>query len=183
MDKHDEAVFLRAQQGDRSAFGLLVQRYQDRVYSMARKVLQQPQDAQDATQQAFLYAWQKRHTYTPQWRFQTWLYRIVTNICIDEYRRQQRRRPAAETLLDTLAGAPSPAREYERQERCQTVAAALAQVPLQARIVMILCYVDELSYAEIARIRGISVHTVKSQLRRAKALLRQHLHTVVKEEL
>ena len=117
MHCNDEAILIRAQQGDRNAFGLLVQRYQDRVYSMARRILPQPQDAQDATQQAFLQAWQKRQTYNPRWRFCTWLYRIVTNICIDEYRRQQRRQPLGDTHLAWLPAPPAPAQEYERDER------------------------------------------------------------------
>jgi RNA polymerase sigma-70 factor (ECF subfamily) len=176
MNCNDEAIFARAQQGDRSAFGLLVQRYQDRAYSIALKILHHQHDAEDATQQAFLQAWQKRQTYNSRWRFSTWLYRIATNICIDEYRRQQRRQPVSDTLLASLATPNSPAQEYEHQEWRQAFEAALAHVPVEARMVLMLCYMEGLSYAEVANIRGISVHTVKSQLRRAKTLLRQRLN-------
>jgi RNA polymerase sigma-70 factor (ECF subfamily) len=175
VDGNDEAIFIRAQQGDRSAFGLLVQRYQDRVYSMALKILHHRHDAQDATQQAFLQAWEKRQTYTPRWRFCTWFYRIVTNVCIDEYRRQQRRRQVPDACLTSYPAPNSPAREYEHLERYRALATALTQVSVEARTVLVLCYMAGLSYAEIASIRGISVHTVKSQLRRAKTLLRQRL--------
>ncbi len=171
----DEATFAQAQAGDPDAFGVLVRRYQHQVYAIALRILHQPHDAQDAAQQAFLHAWQKRRTYDPRWRFRTWLYRIVTNVCIDEYRRQQRRQQAARLLPSTAGRAPSPAQSYERSESRQALATALAQLPLQARIVFVLCYVDGLSYADVAHIRGISVQTVKSQLRRAKALLRRHL--------
>ncbi|MGQ4807689.1 ECF RNA polymerase sigma factor SigE [Candidatus Entotheonellaceae bacterium PAL068K] len=175
MNCNDEAVLIRAQQGDRSAFGLLVQRYQDRVYRMALNILHQQQDAQDAAQQAFLQAWQKRQTYNPRWRFSTWLYRIVTNICIDEYRRQQRRPRLPDTYLASLTAPHAPAHEYERHERCQALTTALGRLPVEARIVLVLCYMEGLSYGDIARVRGISTHTVKSQLRRGKALLRQRL--------
>jgi RNA polymerase sigma-70 factor (ECF subfamily) len=177
----DETVFAQAQQGDRSAFGLLVQRYQDRAYSVARKILPQPHEARDATQQAFLYVWQKREDYNPRWRFCTWLYRIVTNVCIDEYRRQQRHQVVTETLLEAWPAPDCPAQVYEQAERCRVLRAALERVPVEARIVLVLCYMEGLSYAEIARVRGISVHTVKSQLRRAKALLRQHLAAYAEE--
>jgi RNA polymerase sigma-70 factor (ECF subfamily) len=176
MNDNDEMIFARAQQGDHSAFGLLVQRYQDRVYSIALKILRHQHDAEDATQQAFLHAWQKRQAYNPKRRFCTWLYRIVTNVCIDEYRRQQRRQsPPADVLLSALQAPNTPAREYEHRERCRTLATALQHVPVEARMVLVLCYMEGLSYAEVARIRGISLQTVKSQLRRAKALLRQRL--------
>ena len=183
MHANDEMLFARAQQGDHGAFGQVVQRYQNRLYSVALKILHHPHDAEDATQQAFLQAWQKRHLYDPKWHFSTWIYRIVSNVCIDEYRRQQRRQPIADTRLTALVAPHSPAHEIERQERCQTVAAALQDVPVEARLVLVLCYMDGLSYAEVAKIRGISVHTVKSQLRRAKALLRQRLTPKDKETI
>lgn len=181
MDCTDEAVFAQAQQGDRSAFGLLVHRYQARVYSIALRMLHHEQDAQDATQQAFLFAWQKRHTYNPRWRFRTWLYRITTNVCIDEYRRQQRQPLAPDFALTAHPASPSPAPDYEHRECYAAFEAALTRLPIAARTVLVLCYLDGLSYAEVARIRGITVHTVKSQLRRAKALLRQHLRSYAKE--
>jgi RNA polymerase sigma-70 factor (ECF subfamily) len=175
MTCSDEALFARVQQDDRGAFGLLVQRYQNRVYSVALKMLQHQHDAEDASQQAFLQIWQKRRLYNAKWRFNTWLYRIVTNVCIDEYRRCQRRHLVPDTQLASLAAPHTPALDYEQQERCQMLTEALQCVPVEARMVLILCYMEELSYAEAASIRGISVHTVKSQLRRAKTLLRQHL--------
>jgi RNA polymerase sigma-70 factor (ECF subfamily) len=181
VDCNDEVVFARAQAGDRSAFGLLVHRHQDRAYSIALRLLRHQEDAQDAVQQAFLAAWQKRHTYHPRGRFRTWLYRIVTNVCIDTYRRQQRRQQAPDSTLSTLAAPHSPASDYERRECYAAFEAALARLPVEARTVLVLCYLDGFSYAEVARIRGITVHTVKSQLRRAKALLRQHLTPHVKE--
>lgn len=175
MTASDEALFARVQQDDQGAFGLLVKRYQNRIYSMALKMLQHRHDAEDACQQAFLQMWQKRHLYDAKWRFNTWLYRIVTNVCIDEYRRGQRRQLMPERVPMSSTAPSSPAQAYEQRERCRLLTDALQYVPLEARLLLILCYMEGLSYAEAASIRGISVHTVKSQLRRAKALLRQHL--------
>jgi RNA polymerase sigma-70 factor (ECF subfamily) len=150
---------------------------------MALKILHHQHDAQDAAQQAFLQAWQKRQTYDPQWCFSTWLYRIVTNVCIDEYRRQQRQQRTPAACLAPFSAPNPPAQAYEYQERRQVVAMALTRVPIEARMVLVLCYMEGLSYAEVANIRGISVHTVKSQLRRAKALLRQYLNPEGEETL
>jgi RNA polymerase sigma-70 factor (ECF subfamily) len=175
VDCSDEAIFSRAQQGDHTAFGLLVQRYQDRVYSLALRFLHCPHDAQDTAQQAFLQLWHKRHAYNARWRFKTWLYRLVTNLCIDQYRRHQRRPQAPATTLATLPSSHSPAHDYEQREQRASLSAALAHLAPEARIVLTLCYLEELSYKEIAQIRGMSVNTVKSHLRRAKAQLRHHL--------
>lgn len=177
MTCSDERLFVRVQQGDQGAFGRLVQRYQNRIYSMALKMLHHQHDAEDASQQAFLQVWQNRQLYNPKWRFNTWLYRIVANVCIDEYRRGQRRLLTPAGLPASAPAPPSPAQAYEQQERCQRLTQALQHVPIEARLLLILCYMEGLSYAEAANIRGISVHTVKSQLRRAKALLRQRLHS------
>lgn len=173
VDCSDENIFALIQQGDHGAFEQLLKRYQDRVYSTALKVLRHPQDAQDAAQQAFLQVWQKRHYYDPRWRFSTWLYRIVINICIDEYRRRGRRGLASEAILDSVPAADCPARDYERMERKHALSAGLAQMPLEDRIVLVLCYLEGMSHGEVARVRGISVHTVKKRLHRAKALLRE----------
>ena len=104
----DDALVIQVQQGDQRAFGLLMQRYQDRLYSVAPSILHQIQNAQDAAEQAFLQLWQKRHTYNPRWRFTTWMYRIVTNICIDEHRCQQRRLQVPQDVLSLLPRLVTP---------------------------------------------------------------------------
>ena len=180
MDCSDETIFARIQQGDQDAFEALMQRYQDRLYTIALKILQQPHDAQDAVQQAFLQIWQKRKTFNPKRRLSSWLYRVLTNICIDEYRRRQRRKPASETALENLIAPGSPVKDLEQTERRRALHSALARVPLEERIALVLCYMEGLSYAEVAKARGISVHTVKGRLRRAKTLLREHLQGLMR---
>src|SRR6185503_4176992 len=108
--------------------------------------------------------------YRPEWSVSTWLYRVLTNACVDEIRRR-RARPE-EPLLERAAGrsAPGPGPEARLD-----VARGLAQVPTEARVLLTLRYVEGLSYGELARVRGISVNTVKSQLKRGKDILRAAL--------
>jgi RNA polymerase sigma-70 factor (ECF subfamily) len=106
--------------------------------------------------------------YRSEWAVSTWLYRIVTNVCVDEMRRRASRQAEDADEPGASGAAASPAGRVE-------LAQALERVPREARVLLALRYVDGLSYGELARIRGISVNTVKSQLARGKAILRATL--------
>lgn len=168
----DEALFRQVQAGRRDAFASLVERYQHRAFGVALRILGRRQDAEDAVQQAFLRLYEARAQYDPKWRLSTWFYRILTNTCVDELRR---RRPLAP--LEEWDGASSerPDRTLERSERDGLLHAALAKIPLEARIALTLYYGDGKSYREIGEIRGISVNTVKTHLRRGRLALRKIL--------
>jgi RNA polymerase sigma-70 factor (ECF subfamily) len=99
----------------------------------------------------------------------TWLYRILTNVCVDELRRRATRAAydgAERSAVAARGRAPGEGIDLSR---------ALARVPREARVLLALRYTDGLSYEELAQVRGISVNTVKSQLARGKALLRDEL--------
>lgn len=163
----------RIAQRDEAAFAHLIEQYGGRLLAVARRLLGSRADAEDAVQRAFLQCYTGASSYRPQWAVSTWLYRILTNICVDELRRRVTRtaydtRLAVE-LLGQGSGERQPPAAYLDLYR------ALERVPREARVLVALHYVDGLSYGELARIRGISVNTVKSQLARGKALLRAEL--------
>jgi RNA polymerase sigma-70 factor (ECF subfamily) len=168
----DETLLRRVQSGERDVFATLVDRYQRRAFAVALRMLGRRQDAEDAVQQAFLRLYEARARYDSRWRLSTWFYRILINACVDELRR---RRP--QVSLETWDGAAddSPHRDVETTERDRLLLGALATVPVEARIVLTLYYGDGLSYKEIGAIRGISVNTVKTHLRRGRLALRKAL--------
>ncbi len=157
---------------DERTFARLAEEYAARLYAVARRLLGHRADAEDAVQRALLKAFAARAAYSPAWAPSTWLYRILSNVCVDELRR---RRP-------DVGGLPAPG---ERTPPALTVRGhgaerldldrAMQAVPAEARVLIALHYVDGLSYRELARVRGISVNTVKSQLARGKAILRAAL--------
>jgi len=149
---------------DERAFARAAEEYAVRLYSVAYRLLGSRADAEDAVQRALLKAFEARESYAPRCAISTWLYRVLTNVCIDELRR--RRRAPPEPLP---RGRPGHAVERVDLTR------ALASVPREARVLLALHYVNGLSYRELATIRGISVNTVKSQLARGKAILKQAL--------
>lgn len=160
----------RVAQGDGGAFTDLVEAYGPKLLSVARRLLGSRADAEDAVQRALLQTYQGARSYEPRWAVSTWLYRILTNVCVDELRRRGVRAAHAGAVTPAAAApafeAPGDAGRRIDVER------ALAKVPREARVLLALHYVNGLGNAELARIRGISINTVKSQLARGKSILR-----------
>jgi RNA polymerase sigma-70 factor (ECF subfamily) len=167
----DRRLMERVARGDQAAFTELVRRYGPRLMTVATRLLGSRADAEDAVQRALLQGYTGAAGYEPRWAVSTWLYRILTNICVDELRRRSTRAAHDEPAAVRLAasGNHRPPGSFLDLRR------ALERVPREARVLLALRYVDGLSYGELARIRGISVNTVKSQLARGKALLRAEL--------
>ena len=153
---------------DETAFTRLAEAYAARLYAVAFRLLRNRADAQDAVQRALLKSYAARESYSPRWAVSTWLYRILTNVCVDELRR---RRPTTD-IVDVRVSTPSSAGAIG--DRID-VSRALETVPREARVLLALHYVDGLSHQELAAIRGISVNTVKSQLARGKTIMRAAL--------
>jgi RNA polymerase sigma-70 factor (ECF subfamily) len=165
-DPTDARLLARIARGDEPAFTTLVRRYERRFYTVARRMLGHDRDAEDAVQLAFLRVLLKAATYRDDWQGSTWLYRVLTNVCIDACRKRRHETGTPD--------ATEPSRVEPGVERLD-VEAALRRLPPEARAILLLCYAEDLSYGEAARIRGISINTVKTQLRRAKLLMRRYL--------
>jgi len=150
---------------DETAFARVAEEYAARLYTVAFRMLGNRADAEDAVQRTLLKCFAARRSYSPRWAVSTWLYHALANVCIDELRR---RRPPPE---------PSPTGGGHHAPRVEPMdlARALDRVPREARLLLALHYVNGLSYRELAKIRGISVNTVKSQLARGKTILRKAL--------
>jgi RNA polymerase sigma-70 factor, ECF subfamily len=156
-----------------STFTKIAQEYGARLYVVALRLLGDRADAEDAVQRALLKCFAARARYDPRWAVSTWLYRALTNVCIDELRRRRSRRSA---LRASAQIGPRQAGAGTAGERVD-VERALERVPREARVLLALHYFDGLSFGELARVRGISVNTVKSQLARGKTIMRQALES------
>ncbi|MDW8327737.1 MAG: sigma-70 family RNA polymerase sigma factor [Anaerolineales bacterium] len=184
----DEPALIRAaQRGDLDAFNRLVLEYQSLAYNVAYRVLGEEPAAADATQEAFFSAYKHLDSYRGG-SFRGWLLRIVTNACYDELRRRKRRPSVSlEDMLTTPDGAESeseavlassdelPEERVQRRELAAYIQDCLDRLPEEMRMVVVLCDVQGLDYAEIAAVRNIALGTVKSRLSRARARLRDCL--------
>ena len=176
-----------AQEGDLDAFNRLIQHYERQVFNLAWRIMGDSDSAADATQEAFISAFNAIRRFRGG-SFRSWMLRIVTNACYDELRRRKRR-PAGslETLFDEL-GVPepenpgdlihkpeSPEAASERAELSQAIQDCLNRLPDDFRMVAVLADVQGYEYQEVAQVIGKPLGTVKSRLARARARLRECL--------
>ena len=170
----DEGLVRRFQEGSADAFEVLVQRHGNRVFNLCLRILGDPEEAADASQDTFLAALRKLNTFRGDSAFTTWLHRVTVNACYDSLRRK-RRRPLLQIVRDE-DGEPSepspPAPDHADQVVFSIdVADALMEVPEEFRVVLVMADVQDLPYDEIARVLEIPVGTVKSRVFRGRAAL------------
>lgn len=171
----EDKIVQRAQRGDAAAFEQLVTAYRDRVYRLALRLCGNGADADEAAQEAFLAAWKGLPNFRGESKFSTWLYQLVNHAAIDLLRREKRHAAGDMEEVDAPDSAPSPQQQAERNEQRQAVRDAVLQLPPEQRQVVVLRFMEELSYEEIGAALHLPVGTVKSRLNRAKAALREIL--------
>lgn len=183
---NEEQLIELSKDGDLLAFEELVIKYQNKIYTLAFRYMGNEEDACDAAQEVFLKAYRSLHTFKGRANFSTWLYRVATNICLDELRRRKRRiRPLSldEPLtieerdsmvdLDIIDTAPSTYELYEKKLNAQYINNILNEMKKEHKTILVLKDMLEYSYAEIAMMLDCSSGTVKSRLIRARTVFKQ----------
>ena len=179
----DRELVARAGAGDQEAFEQLVRDNQNRVYSLAVRLMGDREEAADLAQEAFLKAWQGLPTFQGESSFSTWLYRLTSNVCIDALRRNRRRQAVAETVslddddswIEPADWEGDPQRLLERAELSRAVERGLEALPDHFRQVLVLRELSGLSYQEIGTAMELDLGTVKSRIARARVALRKIL--------
>lgn len=175
----EEALIARARHGDLDAFNLLVERYQDVVFGLCRRLLGDSHAAEDATQEAFLSAFRAIGGFAGG-NFRAWILRIAANQSKDELRRRQRR-PVIQTppQRDDAPPPPDPADDsqdvvgsIEQAELGRQLERALLEIPFEQRQAIVLADIQGYRYEEIAVIASCSLGTVKSRISRGRERLR-----------
>ena len=176
-DEQDRVLVRRCLEHHRDAADALVDRYQQRVFNVALRMLHHVQDAEDVTQTVFLNAFRKLGTYDPKYRFFSWIYRMTVNESLNALKR---RKPTVnlEDEPDILAPGAAPDRAAEAEDR---VGRALLVLKPDDRAVVVLKHFVSFSYEEIADVLGIPVRTVKSRLFTARERLRLALGEGVRQ--
>jgi RNA polymerase sigma-70 factor, ECF subfamily len=172
----DGQVIKACQRGDRGAFRMLFEAYKDRVFSIAVYSIGDRSLADDVTQQIFLKLFTAIGQFRGESEFTTWLYRLVVNTCLDERRRRKRLVSWGETVAMRNPSEKKPQeKQYARKEIAEAVRDAIGQLKPKFRLPILLRYIEELSYDEIASVMGCSKGTVASRLNRGHGELAKRL--------
>ena len=181
MTREQEAAIVRKELGgDANAFETLVLEYEKIVYNIALRMTGNSEDAADMTQEAFIKAYNSLQSFRGDSKFSVWLYRIVSNVCLD-FLRSKNRRPTVslsvedddgeDTQLDVADESQSPELLLDRKLTRDSVRRGLDSLPPDYRQILLLREIQGLSYDEIAQALSLEVGTVKSRIFRARKRL------------
>ena len=176
-----ELVRSALEEKDQTAYGQLLKRYRDSIYFMILKMVNNRDDAEDLTIEAFGKAFNNLHKYTPDYAFSTWLFRISINNCIDFIRKKRLSTTSMDDGIDGEDGTPrsafiasqglDPEERFIKDQRAELIRDVIEKLNPKYRRLIELRFFKELSYEEIAQELDIPLGTVKAQLFRAKELL------------
>ena len=184
LKKEDLLLVERCKEGDQVAYGQLVRKYQNSVYSLCRKMVRNPEEARDLTQEAFVKTFSNLDRYNPVYAFSSWLFKITSNLCIDHIRKQRVKLYSIDDPVEGEEGpifrdltdpGGSPDQISERRELRQAIRAAIDRLPQHYRVILLLRHQQQLSYDEIAQQLEIPLGTVKARIHRAREGLKSHL--------
>ena len=182
MEEQELEQIRKCQQGDAEAFTEILKTYEKKVFNLALRMMGNHEDANDLAQEAFIRVYQSIHTFRGDARFSTWLYRIATNVCLDELRKRSRRKTESlDVPVQTQDGSvlrevpdwtDNPEEALDRQGIREMVRQGIETLPEEQKIALILRDLQGHTYEEIAEILHISLGTVKSRINRGRQALK-----------
>jgi len=174
--------------GNTQMFSRLIDNYKNMVYNLAYRMNNNPQEAEDVSQEAFLHAYQSLARFNPSYKFSTWLYQITLNIMRDRFKKKELNYASLDSPIETDDSefyhqpadlTNSPEQIISQKENLQAIQKAIYSLPLKYREVIVLRHLQDLSYIEIANILKLPQGTVKIRLYRAREQLRKILETSI----
>jgi RNA polymerase sigma factor (sigma-70 family) len=177
--KNDLLLVERARKGDEKAFAALLHRYRDSIFFMLLKMVNNSSDAEDLTIEAFGKAFRSLETFTPNFAFSTWLFKIATNNCIDFIRKKQASPSIIDQGTDEMdsytiniqSDTPDPEEDLINRQKFAQLREVVNQLKPRYKNLIELRYYKEYSYDEISKELDLPIGTIKAQLFRAKSLL------------
>lgn len=187
MTEDERLLIKQSKCGSVDSFEKLIEDNRKKVYNIALRMLGNPEDANDVTQEVFLRVYKSMRGFKEQSSFSTWIYRITKNVCLDEIRKKKKNNLVyidkeieygdGQVKMQLEDERETPEEAAERSELSVRVREAIAMLPEQHRILIILRDIQNFSYDEIAGILKCPDGTVKSRINRARSALREILHS------
>ncbi len=175
----DDSLLRRIREGNHEAFASLVHRHAKRFYSVAYRIVQHRDDAEDMVQAAFLKVWERPNLWDQQkqTKFTTWFYTVVTNLCLDHAKRKKLvLLPEEVELVD---GRPDQEDLLHHKQRRTLLDGMISGLPERQQLALNLCFYEGLSNREAADIMGVNLKALQSLIMRAKTTLKERLHDVL----
>jgi RNA polymerase sigma-70 factor (ECF subfamily) len=185
MNEEQDQVFIkRTLRGDKKAFEMIVRKYQQPLLNYVGRMVGERELALDFTQDVFVRAYSSLRSFDPRYKFSTWLFKIASNLVIDHWRKKKLptfslSEPLGQDedclTLDVPDDEPAVSRKFELGELRQRIELALEKLPGPLREIFVWRHVNELSYEEMAEIKGLPLGTIKNRVFQAKEMLRRIL--------
>jgi len=172
IERTDAQVVRDVLNGDRDAFRLLVRRYGDTLYGHALRMADDPDDASDLVQRAFVKGYRKLHSCREPERVGAWLFRILANLCKDHVRGDRRRTVPLARVQDVLRGTADPAADVSGAEIRSRLWGALDTLTPEQKEAFVLKHIEGRTYEEMAAVMDLSVASLKMRVQRARKALR-----------
>ena len=183
-DERDREIVRRTLRGDIKAFEMIVQKYQQPLLNYVGRMVGERELALDFTQDVFVRAYASLRSFEPQYKFSTWLFKIASNLVIDHWRKKKLPtfslseplgRDDDSLTLDVPDDEPAVGRKFELAVLRQKIEQALEKLPGPLRELFVWRHVNELSYEEMAEIKGLPLGTIKNRVFQAKEMVRRIL--------
>ena len=185
----DEQLIARTVSGEQEAFGMLILKYQPRLYNAMVHFLRNQSEAEDVVQDAFVLALTKLESFKGNSQFYTWLYRIAHNAAISKLRKKRPTKSLDQGLSDDSSpgfsvpdGGERPGERLEKEEQIQTLMEAMGRLSDEHRSILILREMESMDYEAIAGVLQLPVGTVRSRLHRARGCLREMMESMEKAQ-
>lgn len=159
--------------GDKQAYAHLINKYKNPLYATILRMTKNPHDAQDLVQEAFIKVYEQLGKYDETGSFASWMYRVAINHCMDEFRKKRYQMKQVEIEEGSMISGDTPELIFFKNEESRQLERLVATLPEDERIIILLRYVNELSYQEISELMETSLTTVRNKLHRAKKKMRE----------
>jgi len=159
--------------GDKQAYAHIINKYKNQLYATILRMTKNPQDAQDLVQDAFIKVYRNLDKYDASGSFSSWLYRVAINHCMDEFRKKRYSMTQIEIDEERVVEPNHPELVFLKKEKSRQLERLIATLPEDERLIILLRYVNEISYEEISEVMGVPLATVRNKLHRAKKKMRE----------
>jgi RNA polymerase sigma factor (sigma-70 family) len=158
--------------GNKQVYAHIINKYKNQLYATILRMTRNPQNAQDLVQEAFIKVYQQLGKYDNKGSFSKWMYRVAINHCMDEFRKKSYKMKLVEINEEKVVNPNHPEVIFLKKEKNRELERLIGTLPEDERMIILLRYVNELSYSEISELSELPVSSVRNKLHRAKKKIR-----------